>query len=163
MSIIDPQSAAAAIGLVNSAFSSVKTALDLAKKTTDLDLKQEISKAFDNVLELKATVYELAEENRNLRLSLELKENISYFPQTGFFFKEGEFTPLSEVLPEPRSRCRLSAQMERWLASLPCLRKELLLTTIRCVQCTLCAIPLFLARQPPSSSGEPGKHKESAA
>jgi len=94
MSIIDPHSAATAIGLVNSAFSSVKTALDLAKKTTDLDLKQEVSNVFDNVLELKATVYELAEENRNLRLRLEQKENISYFPQTGFFFKENESLPL---------------------------------------------------------------------
>jgi len=95
MSIITPQNAATAIGLVNSAFSSVKTALDLAKKTTDLDLKQEVSKAFDNVLELKATVYELAEENRQLSERLKIRETIKRDSRTGNFFKVGEEdTPL---------------------------------------------------------------------
>lgn len=94
MSIIDPQSAATAIGLVNSAFSSVKTALDLAKKTTDLNLKQEISKAFDNILELKATVYELAEENRSLREELDQKAKIARNREFGYYFAEGDPDPL---------------------------------------------------------------------
>lgn len=91
---IDPHAAAAALGLVNSAVSSVKTALDLAKKTTDLDLKQEVSKALDNVLDLKVTVHELAEENRILRESLKEKSTIKCEPQRGFWLKDGELDPL---------------------------------------------------------------------
>ena len=91
---IDPHTAATAIGLVNSAFSSVKTAFDLAKKTTDLDLKHEVSKAFDNVLELKATVYELAEENRTLREKLNEKASVKRNPEFGYYFADGDSDPL---------------------------------------------------------------------
>jgi len=68
--MIDPHSAATALGIANSAISSVKSALDLAKNVQDRDLKRELSNVMDNVLDLKAKVLELDEENRNLRRSL---------------------------------------------------------------------------------------------
>lgn len=94
MSFIDPHSAAAAVGLANSAFSSVKTALDLAKKTSDRDLKSEIGFALDNVLELKVKVYELAEENRSLREQLNQKAKIGRNSEFGYYFAEGDPDPL---------------------------------------------------------------------
>jgi hypothetical protein len=93
MTFIDPHSAATAVGLANSAFSSVKTALDLAKKTSDRDLKSEIGSALDNVLELKVKVYELAEENRSLREQLNLKAKITRTSQFGYYFAEGDADP----------------------------------------------------------------------
>ena len=92
--MIDPHSAATAVGLANSAFTAVKSAFELAKKTTDLELKHEISATFDSVLELKVKVYELAEENRSLRELLDQKGSIKHDPKTSFFFKEGETNPL---------------------------------------------------------------------
>ena len=92
--MIDPHSVAAVVGLVNSAFSSVKTASELAKKTSDRDLKSEIGSAFDNVLELKVKVYELAEENRSLREQLAQRDSIKRESKHGFWLKEGETHPL---------------------------------------------------------------------
>jgi hypothetical protein len=91
---IDTHSAATAIGLANSAFSSVKTALDLAKKTADRDLKSEIGSALDNVLELKVKIYELAEENRSLREQLTLKAKVARNSEFGYYFAEGDPDPL---------------------------------------------------------------------
>jgi hypothetical protein len=92
--MIDPHTATTALGIANTAIGSVKSALELAKKTKDLDLKHEISNVMDNVLELKAKVLELDEENRNLRQSLEQKETIKREPKHGFWLKEGETAPL---------------------------------------------------------------------
>jgi hypothetical protein len=94
MTLITPHNAAAAVGLANSAFSAVKSAFELAKKATDLELKREITTAFDNVLELKMKVYDLAEENRSLRELLELKGSIKRDPKFGYWFKEGETEPI---------------------------------------------------------------------
>lgn len=113
MSLIDPHSAVTAIGLVNSAFSSVKTALDLAKKTTDLDLKHEVSKTFDNVLELKVKVYELAEENRSLREQLDQKAKIARNREFGYYFAEGAPDPLCPKCYEGNEKLvHLSASKE---------------------------------------------------
>ena len=94
MSLFDPHSAATAVGLANSAFSSVKTALELAKKTTDRDLKSEIGSALDNVLELKVKVYELAEENRSLKERLNLKAKVARTSEFGYYFAEDDPDPL---------------------------------------------------------------------
>jgi len=94
MTIITPHNAATAVGLANSAFTAVKSAFELAKKTTDLELKHEISATFESVLELKVKVYELAEENRSLRELLDQKASIKRDPQFGYWFKEGETEPL---------------------------------------------------------------------
>jgi len=92
--MIDPHTASTALGIANSAIGSVKTALELAKKTKDLDLKHEISNVMDSVLELKAKVLELDEENRKLRQSLEQQTSVKRDPQYGYWFKEGEEDPL---------------------------------------------------------------------
>ena len=94
MTIITPHNAAAAVGLANSAFSAVKSAFDLAKKATDLELKRELTTAFDNVLELKVKVYDLAEENRSLRELLDQKGSIKRDPKFGYWFKDGETEPI---------------------------------------------------------------------
>jgi hypothetical protein len=94
MSIIDPHSAATAVGLVNSAFSAVKTAFELSKSTTDLELKQQIVTTFDSVLELKVKVYELAEENRQLNEQIKLKETLKRDPKYGYWFIDGETDPI---------------------------------------------------------------------
>jgi hypothetical protein len=86
--------ASVAVGLANSAFSAIKNALELAKKTTDLELKHQINTAFDNVLELKAEVYELAEENRLLQQRLTEKATITRNDRSGYFYKEGDDSPL---------------------------------------------------------------------
>jgi hypothetical protein len=89
-SMLDPHTAATAVGLVNSAFSSVKTALDLAKKTTDIELKHEVSKALDNVLELKVTVYELAEENCDLHRRLNERSEVKRWGDQGYYVANGQ-------------------------------------------------------------------------
>ena len=48
----------------------------------------------DGILDLKITVLDLEEENRNLKTRLTAKENIKRDPKSGFWFKEGETEPL---------------------------------------------------------------------
>ena len=48
----------------------------------------------DSVLELKAKIIELDEENRNLQRRLELKDKITRSGEFGYWFKEGEEDPL---------------------------------------------------------------------
>jgi hypothetical protein len=93
MTMIDPHSAAAAVGLANSAFTAVKSAFELAKKTTDLELKHEISATFDSVLELKVKVYELAEENRDLREQLTKKATVKRNHEFGYYFVDDDPDP----------------------------------------------------------------------
>lgn len=91
---IDPHSVASAIGLANNALGAVKSAFELGKKTTDLELKQHLSDAVDNVLELKIRVHDLAEENRSLREQLNLKASVARNSEFGYYFAEGDSDPL---------------------------------------------------------------------
>jgi hypothetical protein len=102
--LIDPHTAATALGIANTAIGSVKSALELAKKTKDLELKHEISNVMDNVLDLKAKVLELDEENRNLRQRLEQKEAMKREGKYGYWFKEGETDPLCPKCYESTSK-----------------------------------------------------------
>jgi len=94
MTMIPLATATTALGLANSAVSAVKSAYELSKKTSDLDLKHQINNVMDSVLDLKAKVIELDEENRTLRKQLEQKENIKREHKHGFWLKDGETQPL---------------------------------------------------------------------
>jgi hypothetical protein len=114
MSIIDPQGAATALGLATSALSSVKTALELAKKTSDRDLKTEIGLALDNVIDLKLKMYELVEENRSLREQLKQKATITRNSEFGYYFAEGDSDPLCPKCYEGNGKSiHLSGKNER--------------------------------------------------
>jgi hypothetical protein len=82
--------ATTALGLANSAVSAVKSAYELSKKTSDLDLKHQISHVLDTVLDLKVKIIELDEENRMLRQQVEQKDNLKRDAVTGFWFKDGD-------------------------------------------------------------------------
>jgi hypothetical protein len=92
--MIDPQSAGTVLGLANSAISAVKSAFELSKKTSDLELKHQISEVMDSVLNLKVKIIELDEENRTLRRRLEQKDSIKREPKHGFWLRDGETEPL---------------------------------------------------------------------
>jgi hypothetical protein len=114
MSGINSHTASTALGLASSALSSVKTALELGKKTTDLHLKKELNNAVDSVLELKVKVHELAEENRELLERLEQRETIVRSGTHGYWFKSGETDPLCPKCYEESGKTIYLPASERW-------------------------------------------------
>lgn len=112
--MIDSHSAAAAVGLANSALSAVKSAFELGKKTTDLDLKHELNSAVDSVLELKIKVHELADENRELRNLLAQKGKITRTGEHGFWFRDGESDPLCPKCYEDTGKTIYLTPAEPW-------------------------------------------------
>ena len=114
MTPVDARTAATALGLANSAFSSVKTVLELAKKTTDRDLKNEIGLALDNVLELKVKVYELAEENRSLREQLNQKASVTRNSEFGYYFADDDLDPLCPKCYEGSSKLIHLSSSKPW-------------------------------------------------
>ena len=111
--MIDPHTASTAMGIANSALSAVKSALELGKKTTDLDLKRELNLAVDAVLELKLKVHELAEENQQLKTSLQQRGNITRGVH-GFWFREGETDPLCPKCYEGDGKTIYLTPAENW-------------------------------------------------
>jgi hypothetical protein len=77
--------------LISAALSSTKSARELAKDSSDSDLKEQISQIYDSLLELKERVIEQAEENRLLKLELEKKRSIEGpIPPFGYYFQAGD-------------------------------------------------------------------------
>ena|ERR1035437_898168 len=112
--MIDPTTAGAAVGLANSAYTSVKSAFEVGKKISDLDLKKHLSAAVDDVLELKIKVHELAEENRTLREQLEQKDKVVRSGEFGYWFKEGETDPLCPKCYEGSGKTIYLTASEPW-------------------------------------------------
>ena len=82
---------AAITGIVSGALSSLKAARDLAKDTTDLELKGKLSEVFDLLLELKESVSTLADENKSLKAQLKEKDQLEGpFAPFGYFYKSGD-------------------------------------------------------------------------
>lgn len=75
MSII-PQAALTTVQIVSGLAASAKNAVDLAKATSNNDLKGAVSELYDSVLDVKARVLDLDEENRALRAQLAQREEI---------------------------------------------------------------------------------------
>ena len=75
MSII-PQAALTTVQIVSGLAASAKNAVDLAKSSSNNELKGALSELYDSVLDVKARVLELDEEARSLRAQLAQREEI---------------------------------------------------------------------------------------
>ncbi len=95
MSIIAPVVLTAA-QFVSGVVSTAKTARDLAKDSSNHELKAIISELYDAVLDVKGQVLVLDEENRNLREELARKDEIvgPLDPHGYFFCKNKPGQPL---------------------------------------------------------------------
>jgi hypothetical protein len=94
MTNIDSHGVATALGLANSTIAAARTLVDLAKNTTNHELKNQVSDVLSNVLEMKIKILELDEANRNLKEKLNQKGSITRDPKFGYWFKDGETEPL---------------------------------------------------------------------
>jgi hypothetical protein len=73
---IFPQAALTTVQIVSGLAASAKNAVDLAKSTSNNELKGAVSELYDSVLDVKARVLELDEEVRSLKAQLVLREEI---------------------------------------------------------------------------------------
>jgi hypothetical protein len=94
MDSIVPATALTVTSLVNNLLSSARTAKDLAKQSSDSDLKERIAEVFNDILDLKAKVLDLDSENRDLREQLKQRTLVERDPTTEGFYKKGETDPL---------------------------------------------------------------------
>jgi len=76
MSII-PQAALTTVQIVSGLAASAKNAVDLAKSTSNNELKGAVSELYDSVLDVKARVLDLDEEVRALKAQLATREEIT--------------------------------------------------------------------------------------
>ena len=77
--------------LIGTAISSAKNARDLAKETDDIKLKETVSEVYDNLLDLKARILSLDDDNRKLKAELAQKAAyIGPVPPSGYFYAESD-------------------------------------------------------------------------
>lgn len=95
MSII-PQAVLTTTQLVGGLVASAKNALDLAKASSDHELKASVSELYDSVIDVKGRVLDLDEENRRLKAELTRKDDIEgpIEPFGYFFTKQKPENPL---------------------------------------------------------------------
>lgn len=107
----------AAFGMINSAISTAKNAVDIARASSNNDLKTAVSEVLDNILELKVQVTKLDEENRQFRelnraLEAEIRKRVSVTrkPEFGYYYQEGDASPLCPKCYEGDARrlCHLT-------------------------------------------------------
>jgi len=85
---MDLSSAIPIATMVGTVLKGLKDAKDLAKESDDLDLKEKINDAYSGLLELSNRLYEVADENRQLKTALE--EQVKYTdarPPYGYFYR----------------------------------------------------------------------------
>lgn len=77
--------------VIGSVLSSLKNARDLAKDTTNSELRSEISDAYDALLDLKSRLFEMDEEIRQLKTELAKRGEIEG-PRApfGYFYRKGD-------------------------------------------------------------------------
>lgn len=75
MSII-PQAALTTVQIVSGLAASAKNAVDLAKGTSNTELKGALSELYDSVLDVKARVLDLDEAVRSLKAQLAQREQV---------------------------------------------------------------------------------------
>src|SRR5579885_2250226 len=82
--------------LLNAAVSTAKNVRDIAKDSSDSTLKNEISSLYDALLDIKARVLDLDEENRSLKAQLVAKNDIEgpIKPHGYFRYKSRPNNPL---------------------------------------------------------------------
>jgi hypothetical protein len=95
MSIIPP-AVLTVTQLVGSLVASAKNARELSKDSSNSDLKAAISDLYDEVLNVKAQVLDIDEENRTLKAELNSKDEIvgPVAPHGYFFYKDRLDQPL---------------------------------------------------------------------
>jgi hypothetical protein len=79
--------------LVNSALSSVRAAKELAKDSSDTELKARIAEVYDSFLDIKDRVLDLDLENRKLKEQLEQRAKFKRTSQFGYYFVDGDPDP----------------------------------------------------------------------
>jgi hypothetical protein len=76
--------------VVANVLSSLKNARDLAKDTSNAELRGQIGEAYDALLDLKALLLDMDEENRRLRAELAKRAEFEGpIPPFGYFYKNG--------------------------------------------------------------------------
>jgi hypothetical protein len=103
MSII-PQAALTTVQIVSGLAASAKNAVDLAKASSNNELKSAVSELYDSVLDVKARVLDLDDENRSLKAQLALRGEIEG-PDTKFGYFYFKIRPNEPLCP----RCYQSA------------------------------------------------------
>jgi hypothetical protein len=111
---MDIGAASTAIGLINSTVQTAKTAIELAKHTKDADLRQSVSEVLDQILDLKAKVLELDDENRSLKQQIALRAGIERRGEFGYWFKHGESDPLCPKCYEETGKQIFLPPSEPW-------------------------------------------------
>src|SRR6202043_1849533 len=77
--------------IVTGALGALKNASDLARLTNNSELRGQISEAYDSILNLKAMLMDLDEENRNLKAELKKKAELEGpVAPFGYFFKNSD-------------------------------------------------------------------------
>lgn len=94
MDLIVPATVLSVSSLVNNLVSSVKSAKELAKQSSDGGLKEQIADVFDIVLDIKERVLELNEENRALRTALAQKAALKRNPEFGYYYMGDDPSPI---------------------------------------------------------------------
>lgn len=70
--------AQSAVALASGTLGILKEAREAAKRSEDHDLKNKLSEVFDNVLELKESIFALRDENEQLRKQLQTKRELKW-------------------------------------------------------------------------------------
>jgi len=111
---MDISVASTAIGLINSTVQTAKTAIELAKHTKDSDLRNSVSEVLDHILDLKAKVLELDEENRWLKQQISARAELERRGEFGYWFKRGETDPLCPRCYEGSGKLVYLPKAETW-------------------------------------------------
>jgi regulator of replication initiation timing len=85
--------ASTAVGLVNGTISLFKQAKEAAKNSDDHELKDKLSEVFDEILNLKEAVFNLAQENATLLGQLEQQKDVKWDTKSGFYYVASDLDP----------------------------------------------------------------------
>jgi hypothetical protein len=95
------QDASTAGQLLGTAVSIIKNARDLAKDSSDHELKSVISDAYDAVLNLKEKLLDLDEENRQLKAQLAKRDSFTGpVPPFGYVYKADDTRKQHPLCPK---------------------------------------------------------------
>jgi hypothetical protein len=100
--------------LVGGLIASAKSSLDLAKASSNHELKASISDLYDSLLDVKARVLELDEENRALKQRLGQAASVKRDETFGYWFKDGETSPLCPKCYEESGKTIYLPPSEPW-------------------------------------------------
>ena len=91
-----PPAVLTTVQLVGGLVASAKNAVDLAKASSDHALKGAVSELYDSLLDVRARVLDLDEENRGLKAELARKDEFvgPIEPHGYFFYKDKRDQPL---------------------------------------------------------------------